>query len=56
MGMHCKCLTVDCIECGYFKKSINNKFICKWGKTKKGKYLLPPKGKESLKCKLIESK
>lgn len=55
MGMLTKSLTIDCIDCGHLNTTESNKFICKWGKTKKGKLLLPRKGKGNLKCKLIES-
>lgn len=56
MGTLKKSLTIDCIDCGHINKNEDNQFICEWGKTKKGKLLLPRKGKGNLKCKLIESK
>jgi len=54
MGTLTKTLTIDCIDCGYLEPSEDKKLICKWGKTKKGKLLLPKKGKATIKCKLIE--
>jgi hypothetical protein len=55
MGTLTKSLTIDCIDCGHLKNNDGNKFICTWGKTKKGKLLLPKKGKGTLRCRLIES-
>ena len=54
MGTLTKTLTIDCIDCGHLEPSEDKKFICKWGKTKKGKLLLPKKGKKTIKCNLIK--
>jgi len=50
--MHQKVFTKECIKCDLMKVRDDGKSICYWGKSKKSKELIPPKGKKVLKCKL----
>ena len=47
-----KTLTIDCSKCNLFRIEENNVFKCTWGRGKKSKVLLPPKGKKQIKCNL----
>lgn len=55
--MHKKVLTIDCGNCELCSVDDNNSnFICSWGKTRKGKIMNPPKGKQVIRCNLIKKK
>lgn len=55
--MQTKTLTIDCNTCDFCKADEKNQFICKWGKTKKGKIMQPAKRKHGVvRCNLIRKK
>jgi len=47
-----KAITSDCAACNLMKVNDLSQMICYWGKPKKGKKLMPQKGKKPLFCKL----
>ena len=52
--MRTKVITNDCSDCDLMKVDDENHLTCNWtnGGGKRVKYLVPQKGKKSLKCKL----
>jgi hypothetical protein len=55
--MYTKVLTVDCPSCNCLFIDDFSNFRCNWGKAKKGKLLLPHKGKRpKFECKLNRAK
>lgn len=50
--MHTKVLTMNCPSCPVMFIDEDNQFRCKWGNSKKGKVLIPHKGKRPKECKL----
>lgn len=47
-----KVFTRDCPGCDFIRTREDGKTICRWGKNKKDKELIPPKGKKTPKCNL----
>jgi len=47
-----KVFTMNCPKCDLMKVRDDGKSICSWGKSKKSKELITPKGKKVIKCKL----
>jgi hypothetical protein len=50
--MYKKVLTMECPSCKCLKIDDENQFRCEWGKSKKGKILLPHKGRKPHTCNL----
>ena len=49
-----KTFTRDCHDCPKLDKLEMDVHLCKWGKSKVKKILLPPKGKNEVHCRLKE--
>ena len=51
-----KTLTTDCNICDLCSVNNQNKFVCNWGKSKKGKVMEPAKRKKGVvRCNLIKT-
>lgn len=50
--MSTKTFTKDCAKCSLMKVRESGESICHWGKSKKDKLLINPKGKKVIECKL----
>jgi len=52
--MYLKAMTTNCEKCSLMKIQENGDVVCRWGNAKTPKKLEPSKGKNPLKCRLVQ--